>query len=122
MSMLTAMPMAACDQGSPRPPTARALNHLRGPPEPRPSRHRHSLTCLAHVLRAQGDLDHARTLLERALAIYKTHFGPDHPTTAACLDNLATVLADQGHLDTARTQVERALHIRQAGLGAMPFA
>jgi hypothetical protein len=31
MSMLTAMPRAACDQGGPRPQPARAPDYLRGP-------------------------------------------------------------------------------------------
>ena len=38
-----------------------------------------SLNNLATVLSDQGDLDTARTLLERALAILNTHLGSDHP-------------------------------------------
>jgi len=66
----------------------------------------------------QGDLDTARTLHERALAIREAHLGKDHPTTAWSLNNLANVLRDQSDLDTARTLHERALAIREARLGA----
>jgi tetratricopeptide (TPR) repeat protein len=66
----------------------------------------------------RADHPQARTLHERALAIYEARLGADHPETASSLNNLATVLADQGDLDGARTLYERALSIRQARLGA----
>jgi tetratricopeptide (TPR) repeat protein len=72
---------------------------------------------LAKVLRDQGDLDHARTLHESALAIYEASQGQDHPLTATALVNLAKVLRDQDDPGGARTLYERALHIREARLG-----
>jgi len=65
----------------------------------------------------RGDLDNARALFERALAIREAHLGADHPDTAASLNNLALALRDQGDLDQARTLHERALAIREAHLG-----
>jgi hypothetical protein len=50
---------------------------------------------------AQGDLDDARSLHERALAIRETRLGPDHPETALSHYHLADVLRDQGDLDGA---------------------
>ena len=77
-----------------------------------------NLENLATVLRSQGDLDGARSLLERALAIREARLDADHPDTAASLNNLATVLQGQGDLDGARTLLERALAIRKARLDA----
>jgi tetratricopeptide (TPR) repeat protein len=65
----------------------------------------------------QGDLDGARALQERALAIREARLGTDHPLTATSLNNLANVLADQGDLAGARRLHERALAIREARLG-----
>jgi hypothetical protein len=67
---------------------------------------------------AQGDLDRARTLLERALHIYEARLGADHPDTATSLNSLVSVLADQGDLDAARPLYERALAIYETRLGA----
>jgi Tetratricopeptide repeat len=47
-----------------------------------------------HVLRDQGDLDGARTLHERALAIYEARLGADHPDTARSRERLAAVVAE----------------------------
>jgi tetratricopeptide (TPR) repeat protein len=55
-----------------------------------------SLSNLALLLRAQGDLAGARPLFERALAIRERVLGPDHPNTAESLNNLASLLKDQG--------------------------
>jgi hypothetical protein len=55
-----------------------------------------SLNGLASVLHAQGDLDGARDLLERALAIREAGLGPDDPEIAASLNNLAAVLRAEG--------------------------
>jgi tetratricopeptide (TPR) repeat protein len=76
-----------------------------------------SLGNLAIVLADQGDLDAARRLHERALAIREARLGPDHPDTAESLNILAGVLADEGDLAGARTLHERALAIFEAGLG-----
>jgi tetratricopeptide (TPR) repeat protein len=69
-------------------------------------------------MHAQGDLQAARALQERALAIREARLGADHSDTAWSLHNLAAVLHDQGDLDRARTLLERALAIRWARLGA----
>jgi Flp pilus assembly protein TadD len=69
------------------------------------------------VLHAQGDLDTARSLHERALTIRKVRLGANHPATATSLSNLATVLAGQGDLAAARRLHERALQIRKTRLG-----
>jgi tetratricopeptide (TPR) repeat protein len=64
------------------------------------------------VLRAQGDLEGARTHLERALAILVRVYGArEHPGIAASLHELAGVLRTQGDLGGARTSIERALAI-----------
>ncbi len=57
----------------------------------------------------QGDLAGARPLYQRALAITEKALGPEHPDTAASLNNLASLLRDQGVLAGARPLVERAL-------------
>ncbi len=76
----------------------------------------HSVHNLSHVLHDQGDLDHARTLHQRAVSIREARPGRP-PDTAQSLNNLATVLADQGDLQRARPLYERALRIREARLG-----
>src|SRR5262249_54255431 len=69
------------------------------------------------LLRAQGDLAAARPLFERALAIYEKARGPEHPHTAASLNNLALLLQGQGDLAAARPLFERALAIREKARG-----
>ena len=76
-----------------------------------------SLTNLANVLRAQGDLAEARPLSERALAISEKTLGPEHPDTAISLTNLANLLWSQGDLVGARPLYERALAIREKAFG-----
>ena len=49
------------------------------------------------VLHAQGDLDTARTLHQRALTIYEVRLGADHPDTVRSRQRLAAVVAE---LDT----------------------
>ena len=72
----------------------------------------------ALVYRASGDLEAARTLLARALAIREARFkSPDHPTVAGTLANLADVHAGRGDLEQAATLHRRALAIRERGLG-----
>ena len=72
---------------------------------------------LAEVLRAQGDLDAARALLEPALDTMKRQLGPQHPRTLACLHNLAETLRAQGEVATARPMLAQALEARQQVLG-----
>jgi Tetratricopeptide repeat len=52
-----------------------------------------SLSNLAWLLRAQGELAAARPLLERALAIRERVLGPDHPDTAISRESLARLTA-----------------------------
>ncbi|MGH3942071.1 MAG: FxSxx-COOH system tetratricopeptide repeat protein, partial [Pseudonocardiaceae bacterium] len=59
----------------------------------------------------------ARSLLDRTLHIYKTTYGPDHPTVAATLNNLASTLLDLGEPAAARPLLERALHIHETTYG-----
>src|SRR6516162_7165038 len=49
----------------------------------------------------------ANPLFERALAIREKMFGPEHPGTAASLNNLAGLLQDQGDSVKARPLFER---------------
>jgi tetratricopeptide (TPR) repeat protein len=72
---------------------------------------------LGLVLQDLGDLDGARSRLERALAIRQARLGADHPTTANSLTQLGLVLHAQGDLDGALALQERALAIREARLG-----
>jgi tetratricopeptide (TPR) repeat protein len=60
----------------------------------------------------------ARRLFERALAIREKVFGPDHPNTAASVNNFALVLQGQGDLAGARPLLERALAINEKVLGS----
>jgi tetratricopeptide (TPR) repeat protein len=60
----------------------------------------------------------ARLLLRRdALAISEKTLDPEHPDTAASLNNLAVLLHDQGDYAGARPLYERALAIREKALG-----
>ena len=66
---------------------------------------------------ALGAYASARPLFERALAIREKALGPDHPDTAASLNNLAVLLQAQGDLAAARPLYERALAICEKALG-----
>jgi tetratricopeptide (TPR) repeat protein len=67
--------------------------------------------------RTHGQPGTARPLLQRALHIYETAYGPDHPHVAATLVNLAWVLRDLGEPATARPLLQRALHIDETAYG-----
>lgn len=91
----------------------------------------HSLLCLDHA--AQQDVETqqaarlcnqvafylsyraqyaaAEPLYKRALAVYEKVLGPEHPDTAAVLNNLANLYRDQGNLSEAEPMLERALAI-----------
>ena len=60
-----------------------------------------SLNNLANLLHSQGDLEGARRLTERSLAIHDNAFGPEHPNTNRVRDNLVRLLSDMGHADEA---------------------
>ena len=76
-----------------------------------------SLDNLGVVLADLGELDRARAVLERALAIREAQLGGEHPDVAWSMNNLGTVLADLGLAEEARAMLERALQIRRARLG-----
>jgi tetratricopeptide (TPR) repeat protein len=100
--------------GADRPTIPRLRNVALGPDDPDTAI---TLNNLAGVLRAQGDLQGARTLYERVLTIREAQLGPDDPDTAITLNNLAGVLHDQGDLDSARDYYERALATFEHRLG-----
>jgi len=76
-----------------------------------------SLSNLALVLQAQGDVAGARPLLERALAIKEKMLGPEDSYTALSLNHLALLLQDQGDFAGALAHYERALAIYEKVLG-----
>jgi hypothetical protein len=53
-----------------------------------------TIAILANILRDSGDLDGARPLYERALAINETQLGPNHPDTARSRQGLAAVVTE----------------------------
>jgi tetratricopeptide (TPR) repeat protein len=59
----------------------------------------------------------ARPLLERALSIREQVLGPEHPDTAASLNNLGNSLERLGEYGAARSLFEQALSIREQVLG-----
>ena len=59
------------------------------------------------MLKDQGDLEGAKALYERALAIDEAALGPDHPNVAIRLNNLGGVLKAQGDLEGAKALFER---------------
>jgi tetratricopeptide (TPR) repeat protein len=68
----------------------------------------------AAYLWGRTELQQARQLLERALAIREAQLGPDHHDIAQSLDNLGLVLRELGELPAARAHLERALTINKA--------
>ena len=59
----------------------------------------------------------AHEVLERALAMDETTYGPSHPTVARDLNNLGLILRDLGEVAGARTTLEQALAIDEAAYG-----
>jgi Tfp pilus assembly protein PilF len=74
------------------------------------------------LLKAQGDFAGARPLYERALAIREKALGPEHPETAASLNNLAVLLGGQGDFAGARLLLKRALAIAAKQVKHSPSA
>ena len=77
-----------------------------GPDHPNTAFH---LSGLATCVQAQGDLERARLLLERALTICEKVHGPQNDSTAQSFNRLAMLLHDQGELTDARMYYQRAL-------------
>jgi tetratricopeptide (TPR) repeat protein len=69
------------------------------------------------LLWAQGDLQEASCLYERALEIRRRTLGEEHPDTAATLNNLALPLQAQDEYDEAHSLYERALATYEKTLG-----
>jgi tetratricopeptide (TPR) repeat protein len=67
---------------------------------------------------ARAQLTSARRLIERALAIDKTVYGPEHPEVARALNALSAVQRDLGDLEAARTTLQQALAIEETLYGA----
>ena len=74
-----------------RPRSAQVAIRIIGPESPHTAR---SLLHLAATLREQGDAAVARTLLQRALAIYAQALTPEHPRTAECRHALEEIHGD----------------------------
>ncbi|HEX7734534.1 MAG TPA: tetratricopeptide repeat protein [Ktedonobacteraceae bacterium] len=68
-------------------------------------------------LHTRGQYAEAQRYEERALAIYRTVLGNEHPSTAMILNNLAVTYEDQGKLQDAATLHAQALAIRRSVLG-----
>jgi tetratricopeptide (TPR) repeat protein len=58
---------------------------------------------------AQGKLDEAEKMYQRALQGYEKAWGPDHTSTLVTVNNLGLLYADQGKLDEAEKMYQRAL-------------
>lgn len=77
----------------------------------------YSMTQLAVVLTAQGDLQSAETLLRDALAMEGELLPREHGNVADTLAALGTVLIKKGDLEGATTNHQEALAIRRKLLG-----
>ena len=72
---------------------------------------------LGRLLKAQGQLDEARPLLEEALRVRREVLGDRHPDTLGSISNLGSLLKAQGKLDKARPLYEEALQACREVLG-----
>ena len=93
----------------------RALRIREAHPETRPEDLALTVTRLALVLDASGDLRGALALHERALALREA-LGPDHPELGKILVNIGILHARLGEYPAARTFLERALEISRRTL------
>ncbi len=66
----------------------------------------------------QGRFQEAITLAERALRLREATLGPEHPATAASLNNLALLYGRMGDYSRAERLFQRALAIREKVLGS----
>ncbi len=76
-----------------------------------------SLNNLAWLYRLQGKYAEAEPLYQRALGIYETALGPEHPYVATGLNNLAGLYHTQGKYAEAEPLYQRSLAIREKALG-----
>jgi tetratricopeptide (TPR) repeat protein len=70
-----------------------------------------------YYLDGRARYEEAEPLHQRALAIWEKALGPDHPDTAASLNNLAALYHNQGRYGEAEPLYQRALTIREKALG-----
>ncbi len=66
----------------------------------------------------QGRFQEAITLAEKALRLREATLGPEHPATAASLNNLALLYVSMGDYSRAERLFQRALAIREKVLGS----
>ena len=71
-------------------------------------------------LQTQGRARQARPLLESALTLSETAYGPDHPDVGTALNNLAWILQAVGDPAAARPLAERALAIAEINVRSRP--
>jgi serine/threonine-protein kinase len=64
-----------------------------------------------------GDLEKAKTVTERALAVSERVLGPGHADVARSLNNLGAIARAQGHPDLAEALLRRALDLRRRLFG-----
>jgi tetratricopeptide (TPR) repeat protein len=83
-----------------------------GPQDPRLAT---SLNNLAGLYRAQGKLQEALPLYQRALAIREKALGPNHPNVVSVLTNYAATLRRLGRHTEAEALVKRAAGAIRAG-------
>jgi tetratricopeptide (TPR) repeat protein len=76
-----------------------------------------SLSNLALVRRAQGDLAAAIDLQQQALALREKVLGPEHPDVASTLNSLAALYDARDDYTAAEPLLRRALTIREKALG-----
>jgi len=77
-----------------------------------------SLDNLAGLRTAQGDLEGAGPLYERALTIREKVLGLEHQDTGTVLNNIGGLLYGQGEFSAAQQLFEHALAINEKALGA----
>ena len=63
-----------------------------------------------YFLAACGQAEEGLVFLQKALQNYKQNYGPFHPLTATCYENLARYSLDQEQWDNALDYLEEALH------------
>ena len=69
------------------------------------------------VLYQQGRYGEAAKVAEEALTVAEKMFGPNHPNTAAFLNNLALVYHKQGRYTESGQLLEKTLELRERVLG-----
>jgi tetratricopeptide (TPR) repeat protein/predicted Ser/Thr protein kinase len=85
--------------------------------DPLGTREATTLSKLATIHAAAGDMPRAIELYEQALAILDRTFGPDHPLAVPSLSNLARALQVSRDFAAADRAYERALKVTEAALG-----